>query len=440
MMYHPTQSALWRTTSRFVAVVAGRGSGKTDLARKRVVRMLPIKKPWSDPYYFYCLPTVSQAKRIAWKEILKLIPKDWITEINKTELRIDTVFGSSLQIFGMDKPARFEGSQYDGGVLDESSDQKPDCFKLSVLPALSHRRAWCWRIGVPKRYGIGAEDFKQFFDNGVKGESLVVDDTLNIGDDLKIQSFSWTSEDILSRTSPAELAFAKANLELRDYNEQYRASWEQVGGRIFYAYDDLYNVDSAIKYRPDLPIVIGSDFNVDPMAWVIGHRYKNRLEIFDELFIRNTSTQQTLDILLERYKNHKSGWEFFGDATGRARKTAANQAAQSDYLIIRADTRFKDAAVFYPKSNPAIVDRFAACNAMFCNVNKERRCTIHPNCKQLRKDLQQRVYAEGSRHPDDSGDIGHISDGLGYIIHRAYPLQQSTLNANPGIATDANRN
>lgn len=438
LKYHPQQSKLWRTKARFVAVAAGRGSGKTELARRRVVRMLPVKKAWNNPYYFYCLPTVLSAKRIAWKEILKLVPKDWIADINKTEMRIETVFGSTLQIFGMDKPERFEGSQYDGGVLDESSDQKPDVFNRSVLPALSHRNGWCWRIGVPKRYGIGAADFKGFFDKGMRGESFIAEDeTLQkiLGNtDLRIESYTWTSEGIVK---PEIIAFAKANLDLRDYNEQFRASWEDVGGRIFFAYDDVLNVDNNVCYHENLPLCIGSDFNVDPMAWVIGHRYKDRLEIFDELWIRNTSTQQTLDILHKKYGNHKAGFEFFGDATGRARKTAASQAAQSDYLIIRGDARFNRAGCYYPKSNPGIADRFAACNALFCNVDKVRRCIIHPRCNRLRKDLLTRAYAEGSRLPDDSGDIGHITDALGYIIHRAYPLISQTEHK-PGVSINGN--
>lgn len=424
---HPAQSTLYRSTARFNCVVAGRGSGKTEIERRKIVRWLPVVKPWHDPLYFYCLPTVQQAKRIAWRKIKPLIPANWIKKINETEMLIETIFGSSLQIFGMDKPQRMEGSQYDGGVVDESSDQKPDVFDATILPALAHRRGWCDRIGVPKRYGIGAENFKAFFDKGIAGEAIP-------GTDIKIQSHHWTSDGIVSAN---ELAWARANLDLRDYNERYRASWEKASGQIFYCYDNLFNIDSQVCYRSDMPIVIGSDFNVNPMAWVLGHRYKNELHIWEEIWIRNTSTQEALNFLYKRFGGHVAGFEFYGDATGRARKTAAASAAQSDYIIIRNDKRFTDSRVYYPKSNPAVVDRFAACNAMFCNVQGERRIKIHPRCIQLCKDLLARTYIEGTREPDDSGDIGHISDALGYVVHRLFPLRNLVAD-DQGIVTYAN--
>lgn len=415
---HAVQSRLWRSKSRFKAVVAGRQSGKTMLARRYIVRMLPIIKPWSDPVYFYALPTRDQAKRIAWGKIKKLIPEDWLTKdsINETELKITTKFGSTLYVFGMDKPQRAEGLEYDGGIIDESSDHRPGVFDRTFLPAMSSRQGFCWRIGVPKRYGTGGPEFKAFFEKGLKGECLIPDDPT-----LRIESFTWPSEDIVDK---AIIAFAKQELDSRDYSELYRASWEQATGLIFYAYDDLLNVDDSIGWRRDLPITVSMDFNVNPMAWVIGQRVENgELNIFDELYLRNVSTQDALNELYKRYPTSKAGYEFFGDASARARKTAATSAAMSDYIIIANDQRFKGSKIIFPKANPNVSDRFASCNAMFCNAIGKRRCKIHPRCKNLRLDLGRRVYVEGTREPDDSGDIGHITDALGYLIHRAFPLK-----------------
>jgi hypothetical protein len=59
---------------------------------------------------------------------------------------------------------------------------------------------------------------------------------------------------------------------------------------------------------------------------------------------------------------------------------------------------------------------------MFCNANNKRRCFVHPRCKNLIKDLNQRGYKENTTEPDDYGDIGHITDALGYAIHTCFPL------------------
>lgn len=401
LRHHALQSRMWRTKSRFVVAACGRGSGKTELARRRIVRFLPIKKAWSNPLYFYALPTYSQAKRVAWEPLLELIPKDWLAEVpNKSEMRIKTKFGSTLYVVGLDKPQRIEGVQWDGCVIDESSDQRPKVFDTSVLPALSHRQGWCWRIGVPKRYGNGAKEFKEAFRNPGQDTSC----------------FQWPSSDILS---PEEILLAQSKLGEIDYREQYLATFEDISGLIFYAFDQDYNVSSEVEYDCNLPIVVGSDFNVDPMSWVIGHRGARDLSIFDEISLRNTNTPRTLDFLFKKYGAHEAGFEFYGDASGKARKTSADF---TDYVHIKNDKRFHAARVYYPKSNPRRSVRFAECNALFCTTTGERRTYINPRCKKLLADLDTRVYKEGTSDPDDYGDVGHLTDALGYIIHKRFPI------------------
>lgn len=401
LRFHPIQSELWRTNKRFVGVAAGRGSGKTELARRRVVRFLPVKKPWLDPMYFYALPTRQQAKRTAWLAIKQLVPKEWIKgKPYETDMMIETVFGSFLYVVGMDKPQRIEGNQWDGGVIDESSDQKPSAFRLSILPALSHRNGWCWRIGVPKRQGVGALDFRQFCEKS----------------DSEFAFFSWPSSDILT---PEQLRFAQENLDAKDYAEQYEASFQDISGLIFYAFS-VANISSDVSYNPDYPIVVGSDFNVDPMAWIVAHIVDNKLYVFDELFLRNTNTQATLNNLFARYGQHSAGWEFYGDATGKARKTAAND---TDLIQIKNDKRFINKKIFYLKSNPPQQTRFAETNALLRNAAGEIRCYISSKCKNLLTDLQSRQYIEGSTEPNDIGDLGHITDALGYVIHRRWPIR-----------------
>lgn len=409
LRHHPVQSDLWRTTKRFVAVYAGRGSGKTLIARRRVVRFLQIKKPWPDPMYFYALPTRDQARRVAWSKLKALVPKHWLaTEPSESEMSITTIYGSKLYLVGMDKPQRIEGNQWDGGVIDESSDQKPKSFDLSVRPALSHRNGWCWRIGVPKRTGCGAPDFKEW--------------CLERAD----VSFTWPSEDIL----PAdEIEAARTQLDPRDFNEQYRASWETASGLVFYAFSDILNVRE-VQYRPELPLLVGSDFNVDPMAWVVAQVVGDDVHVIDELFIRNANTQMALEMLQRKFASHESGVRFYGDATGRARKTSASE---SDYVQIRNFTGLKDSRIYYPKSNPPVADRFAACNALFCNAANKRRLFIDPRCKNLKKDLITRAYKPGENVPDDSGDIGHITDALGYLIYYLFPLHVKLFDAPPEV-------
>lgn len=405
LFYHRVQWELWTDLkTRFPIVAAGRGSGKTDISLRKLVLNLPLKKPWTDPRYFYGAPTRDQAKRIAWDRIKALIPEDWVRgEPSETELKIDTVFGSYIQVVGMDKPHRIEGAQWDGGVIDEYSDIKPGSFKKSVYPALSWRRGFCSLQGVPKRQGIGASEFRSSFKKAQAGEMPGA------------KAFEWTAEEILP---PDVIAEAKQTLDLKTYQEQFLAMWLNAAGLIFHAFDPEENV-LPCSYHDKLPIVVGSDFNVDPMCWVLCHQYGNQLECFGELFLRDCNTRQALDRLHYRFGDHAGGWEFYGDAAGRARHTSADR---SDYQIISDDKRFAKKSVHYPRANPSRVDRFASCNSLLCTAEGHRGLRIDPTCKHLIADLEDRAFKPGTREPDDSEDIGHITDALGYIVHMKFPV------------------
>lgn len=417
-VFHATQNALWTTSKRFCLVPAGRGSGKTALAKRRLIRMLPVEREWEDPIFFYGAPTVEQAKRIAWNDLLKLMPESWKESVNHSDLTIKSVFGSKIYVVGLDKPQRIEGNQWDGGVIDESCDIKPGTFDRSVLPALIHRKGWCWRIGVPKRFGVGAVEFRQTYERACRGE---IEETAG---------FHWRSGDILPESF---LRVARSKMDARDYAEQFDAEFQSVSGGIFYAFDKDYNVRPC-QYNPNQTIVVGSDFNVNPMAWVLCHAYgdykqgHHRLECFDMIFKRDTNTPEVLNILKTKYANHRGGWQFFGDASGRAR--SHGNATLTDYLLILNDEKFKQMGrtVHYPSSNPVVADRFAATNALICS-NGVRRLFIsdRAECQPLVDDFMMRAYKSNSQgHPtmesQKGGDLGHSTDAIGYAIHKLYPI------------------
>ncbi len=402
--YHATQRALWTCPKRFAYVPAGRASGKTELSLRRLVACLSKPKEW-DPIYVYAGPTYSQAKRTAWKKLKKLCPNHWITEVSETELSIVTKFGSTLFLVGLDKPERIEGIQIDGIVVDENCDIKPGVFDLSILPTMVWREAWAWRIGVPKRYGPGAVEFRTKYEQAVAGE---LPDSAG---------FTWPSSEIVSAEALEQF---RAMMDARDFAEQFEASWLTASGGIFHAFNKEYNVRPC-AYDPARVVLVGSDFNVNPHCSVLAHLSGDTLEIFDELFLRNSNTPEMLSVLTSRYSGHKGGWRFYGDATGKARKSAA---IMSDYAHITTNAALKamGRTLHYPSSNPAVADRFAAMNARICAGDENRRVYIDAHCKHLITDLEIRAYKQGSREAADSGDIGHPSDALGYILHRLWPL------------------
>lgn len=412
---HSAQSSLWRCPSRFVAIKAGRGSGKTTIGLRRLVRFLPVPRGHSFTHrYAYLGPTREQAKRIAWEELKALVPTHWLNgQPSESDLciRIAVMYATGLHkaelwVIGMDKPQRFEGKQWDGVFEDEASDQKPTIHR-SVRPALSQRKGWWWKGGVPKRQGIGAKKFNEFFERGLNGNA-------------NYASFRWSSDTVLTAE---EIEQAKEDLDDKDYNEQYGAEDVSASGAAFHNFDKNVHVRQVV-YDPNKPIYVGSDFNVNPMAWCLAHKTPDGkgLEVFDEIWLRDTYTQHTLDVLWDRYGQvHKGGWFFHGDATAANRKTAASD---SDYAQIRADERFKG-NVLYPPGQPAVKDRLSSCNRLIRNAAGAVNFWVDPRCVNLINDLEYRTLDDNG-YPTDAGksatDIGHMSDGAGYLIHWYWPI------------------
>src|SRR5262245_42285802 len=223
---HAEQSRLWRTKHRHVKVTAGRISGKTTLARRRVVAFLQKEKPWPDPRYFYALPTYGWARKVAWEQICNLVPKHWMLKApNESTMCITTIFGSKLYVLGLDQPSRVEGAEWDGCVLDESSNQKPGTYARSVAPALAARKGWCWSIGAPKRYECGGPEFGKAFKDGVADCS----------------SFTWPSWDI---ADPDEISKLKHEMDSKDFAEQIGGNFQDAGGAAYYEFRRAINVRS----------------------------------------------------------------------------------------------------------------------------------------------------------------------------------------------------
>lgn len=356
-----------------------------------------MKKAWSDPRYFAGAPTREQAKRIFWNDLKTLVPRKWIRRVYESDLCITTRFASELWVVGLDKPQRIEGTPWDGGVLDEYADMKPGAWTENIRPALSDRLGWCWFIGVPE----GFNHYKDLADYARSG----VDNDWGF--------YTWPSADILP---PDEVEAAKRLLDPKTFRQEYEASFEGASGRVYYAYDAVKNQDASIAVKPELPIIMACDFNVDPCVWVLLQTDFNSVRVFDEVVLRNTNTMDMGREVLRRYGFHKAGFIVYGDSAGSARSTAG----KSDYAIL-SGMGFIEQRV--KRSNPAVKDRVNAVNSMLLSSKGEVRLFHHPRCVFLRKDFETVEWASNNVDIDKSQrDRTHASDAIGYFINTEFGL------------------
>lgn len=144
---------------RFAVLVAHRRFGKTVLVINHLLKraLLCGRERGS---FAYVGPLRNQAKAVAWdylKHYTAVIPG---RVVNESELRVSVPSnggGSKLRIFGADNPDALRGLYFDGVVLDEVAQMKPELWEEIIQPALADRRGWAVFIGTPKGVNLFSE-------------------------------------------------------------------------------------------------------------------------------------------------------------------------------------------------------------------------------------------------------------------------------------------
>lgn len=415
LKYHAEQSRLIKSPVRFKLVPSGRRSGKTELAKRHTILTgYRAHKfcPWSDPRYFFAAPTREQAKAIYWDDLKAFIPlKDMAGKPRETELKIRLMNGTEFHVVGMDKPERIEGRPWDGGVLDEFANMKPQAWSNNVRPALADREGWCWLIGVP-------EGRNHYYD--------LIQKTNDASDGIW-DVFSWKSADILSK---AEIDSARNDLDRLTFLQEFEASFVTFVGRVYYSFDSNIHVHK-LSYDPMAPLIFTFDFNISPGTAAILQEQKlpsgfRGTGIIGEIHIPiNSTTPAVCDRLIEKWGSHKGDVYCYGDATGGSGGTA--KVMGSDWDLIRNSLRpvfGERLKIKVSRSNPRERVRVNAVNSRLMSANGDIRLMVDPMCLNVIKDFEGvRVSPGGTGAIDKKIDVklSHLSDGIGYYIHKVYP-------------------
>lgn len=422
----PVQLAYRDSKHRFNVVPAGRRSGKTERAKRRLIRKaLQHNKPWPGRYGF-CAPTRDQAKQIYWGDLKLLVPKNlMLEEPSESHLSVTLVNGSVIQVVGLDKPERIEGSPWDHLVLDEYGNMKKEVWTYHVRPALSDRRGGCDFIGVPE----GRNHYYNLW------SQALLDTSGDWG------AYTWLSSQVLDVTNPGEVEAARRDLDPLTFQQEYEGSFVSFSGQAYYAFNQqLHYHKCAHLYDRHQPLILCFDFNVSPgVANILqelphpnikGPMRKTAKPItlcIGEVHIpRNSNTVAVCNRIAKDWGNHAGRVICYGDSTGGNRGTAKLQG--SDWDIIRDELRpvFKERLSFrVKKSNPSERARVNAVNTRLKSASGEVRFVIDPEtCKYTIRDFEGVVVlAGGSGEIDKTHDpeLTHHTDAIGYYIEREFP-------------------
>jgi hypothetical protein len=399
MPLSPAQQTIANDEHRFITAVCGRRFGKTFLAMHAMAKVArhPNQLVW------YIAPTYRMCKQIMWKKLKKkLLSLNWVEKVNESDLSLMLRNGSEICLRSADNPDSLRGVGLNMVVLDEAADMDPSVFLEVIRPTLSDTGGKCLFLGTPK----GMNWLKDMYDMA------------------KIDPDNWASYQyttLAGMNVPAsEVEAARRDLDERTFNQEYCATFEQYAGLIYYAFGDA-NIGPAEPLQDRDTLLVGLDFNIDPLAAVIGVRRGEHLHIIDEIAITGANTYDFCEELRRKYPNRRI--EIFPDASGQSRRTSSNT---TDHAIL-ANAGF---TVRVNRTNPAVLDRIAAVNSRLCNSSGHRSITISKSCKNLIKTLNSQTYKEGTRLPDKNTGVDHHGDAFGYLVNWFWPIKREVDTSN----------
>jgi phage terminase large subunit len=134
--------------------------------------------------YYYLFPYTVQARRALWEAIgkdgvsfLDHLPKDLVTNINNTEMRVELWNGSIIRVMGTDNIDAVVGANPIGAVFSEYSLQNPMAWDL-IRPILSENGGWAIFNFTPRGWNHGKDLYQMAKTNpNWYSEILTVKDT-----------------------------------------------------------------------------------------------------------------------------------------------------------------------------------------------------------------------------------------------------------------------
>ena len=345
--------------------------------------------------FFFGAPTREQTKRIAWND-LKLFAEPVLKSKSETELWVELTTGSKIWCVGFDRPERFDGTPWHGGIVDEYGDMAEEVWPEHIYPALMDTGGWCWLIGVP----AGRNHYFELSEYARSG-------------DPDWEDYCWFSEDVLD---PKEIDAARRTLDERTYRQELQGSFESYEGRAFPYYDShVHRLPS--HFVSNRSLCVACDFNLDPCIWVLGQDMGGTIVGLDEIVQHRTDIWKMCAELSKRAERYGAKQlVFYGDFQhGKSRSVSA---IASSWHIIREQFPNAD---FRIRPNPRILDGVNAVNAKLRNTRGEVQFRLDPKCMESHKDFEQ-CGLQDIMDRTEGKDRGHASSCFRYWVHYEYPV------------------
>lgn len=424
-LYSPHQAQLkfHNDPARFRVVAWGRQSGKSTGTNNDI-----LKFAWTRPnsICWFISPTYAQAETQYRRLSGMLYPcRGVIAKNTSNNMRIILTNNSEIQYKSGDAPDNLLGDSLHYAALDEMKLQDKNTWPMYIRPMLTTTNGHAVFASTPN-------GFDHFYDLACRAQA----DTTG----------KWSFMSAPSTANPLftqeEFESAKRDMSEDMFAQEILAEFRNLhSGKAYIKYTSKNESNSSpICRNPTtnplvdkyLPIVLGADFNVNPMSWVVGQFRIRQSYWFKEIYVRNTDTTECAKefarfVLELRAGGHKSEPAVLiaGDSSGGNRSTKS--AGETDYSIIHAV--LKANGITYedhtPEANPSVRDRVNNVNAVCQSASGEINFWLNPQkCPNLKIDMDRTTWKEGLSATLDKSDPDrtHLSDAIGYPISVFAPI------------------
>ena len=158
----PWQEQVFKDTTRFKVIAAGRRCGKSRLCA--ITLLIEALRCPAGSAVLYVAPTNGQARQIIWDVLIEL-GKEVIQASHINNMDITTINGAKIYIRGADRPDTLRGVSLTYAVLDEVADIKPEAWEQVIRASLSDKKGSALFLGTPK----GRNWFYDLFKKGQDG-------------------------------------------------------------------------------------------------------------------------------------------------------------------------------------------------------------------------------------------------------------------------------
>ena len=408
---------------RFQVVSAGRRSRKSLIGSRKILYdtgrgalITPNMK------YLQTAPTHSQAKKIFWEMLKANTRPFWKKKASESELTVYLYNGSQVQVMGLDKPERLEGQTFPpikGIHITEMGNCKPELWQNNIRPILSDTNGFAIIDGVPEGRNH-YYDIALYASDGIIPETYAKTGAYATNGDWSFHS--WFSSDVLDHK---EIEDVKSELDPRTFRQEYEGSFEGFQGLAYQGFSEKNYTDR--EYIKGIPLVIGADFNINPMCWGEGQFINGFYYQTGESILINSNTREMCEHIQNKYnliRNVKGKFDvtIIADASSRSGSTSATM---SDIQIMQ---KF-GFTVKARRGHSLQRDRIRVSNSAMNPSSGLPKYYVNPKyCKHTIEDWQKVQAMDDGRINKSQEKQGksrvHISDGVTYLLEWYFPIKE----------------